>query len=78
VTETPSKQLQVELLVINGNKENVNDYSWLNTITIDSKVHDDKGTKYVLTNGLDEQYGNSAQIEFNLHPPANAKQGARR
>jgi hypothetical protein len=35
ITETPAKQLQVELLVINENKENVNDYSWLNTI--DSK-----------------------------------------
>jgi hypothetical protein len=79
VTAQPNKQYQIKLHVTENNKDNPNDWTWMNTLLQRIELQDDKGNKF-------QQYGtswggngpNQVQMTLTYGAPPNGKIGAPR
>ncbi|HEY7426581.1 MAG TPA: hypothetical protein VH682_20265 [Gemmataceae bacterium] len=76
VTVQPNKQYQVKLTITEDNKENPNDWTWMNTMLQRIELQDDKGNKFQ-TYGTN--FGNSGpnqvQVTLTYGAPPNGKIG---
>lgn len=76
VAETPGKQFQIKLSVTEDNRDNPNDYTWMNTLYQRIELQDDKGTKYQV---FGSSWGNSGpsnvQMTLTYGPMPGTKPG---
>jgi hypothetical protein len=74
VTEMANKQIQIKLSISEENKDNPNDYSWMNSLYQRIELQDDKGNKFQ-PNGT--TWGNNApnhvEITLTYGAPGNVK-----
>ncbi|HEY7311953.1 MAG TPA: hypothetical protein VH643_21495 [Gemmataceae bacterium] len=76
VTAQPNKQYQIKLHITESNKDNPNDWTWMNTMLQRIELQDDKGNKF-------QQYGtswggsgpNTVQMTLTYGAPPNGKIG---
>jgi hypothetical protein len=76
VTIQPNKQCQIKLTITEDNKENPNDWTWMNTMLQRIELQDDKGNKFQ-TYGTN--FGNNGpnriQLTLTYGAPGNGKIG---
>jgi hypothetical protein len=77
VTAMANKQVQIKLTVTEENKDNPNDYSWMNSLFQRLELQDDKGNKF---QPYGTNWGNTAanlvEITLTYAPPGNVKDAA--
>jgi hypothetical protein len=75
VTEVANpKQIQVKVTITEDNRENPNDYTWMNTMYQRIELQDAKGNKYQVTGTHWHNNGpNFAQMTWTYVPPPNGK-----
>jgi hypothetical protein len=77
VSETPTKQYQVKLSVTEDNKDNPNDYTWMNTLYQRIELLDEKGEKFqIFSTGWGNSGPTNVQITLVFGPMGNAKMAA--
>jgi hypothetical protein len=76
VTVLANKQIQVKLSIVEDNKDNPNDWTWMNTMYQRIELQDDKGNKFGV---FGTSWGNSApnnvQMTLTYGAQGNAKMG---
>lgn len=74
VTEMPNKQYQVKLSVTEDNKDNPNDYTWMNALYQRIELQDAKGAKYqVFGSNWGNSGPNNVQLTLTFGAPPNTK-----
>lgn len=76
INEQPNKQYQLKLSVTEDNKDNPNDYTWMNALYQRIELHDPKGAKFqVFGSNWGNSSANHVQLTMTYGAPANAKIG---
>jgi hypothetical protein len=76
VTVTPNKQYQIRMSITEDNKDNPNDYTWMNSLYSRLHLQDDKGNQFqVYSSSWGNSGPNHAQLTFTYGPPPVAKAG---
>jgi hypothetical protein len=76
VTAQPNKQYQVKLAITEDNKENPNDWTWMNTMLQRIELQDDKGNKFqVYGTNFGNSGPNQVQLTLTYGAPPNGKIG---
>ncbi len=76
VTALANKQYQVKLTVTEDNKDNPNDWTWMNTLFQRIELQDDKGNKYgVFGSSWGNSSPNNVQMTLTYGAQGNAKVG---
>lgn len=72
VTETPAKQYQLKMTITEQNKDNPNDYTWINSLYQRIELQDENGNKYQMRgNSWGGQGPNHANVTFTYANPNN-------
>jgi hypothetical protein len=70
VTETPAKQYQLKMAITEQNKDNPNDYTWINSLYQRIELQDENGNKYQMRgNSWGGQGPNHANVTFTYANP---------
>jgi hypothetical protein len=76
ITVQPNKQYQIKLTISEDNKENPNDWTWMNTMFQRIELQDDKGGKFqVFGTSFGNSGPNQAQMTLTYGAPGNGKIG---
>ena len=76
VTAQPNKQYQIKLGVTQDNKDNPNDWTWMNTLFQRIELQDEKGNKFqVYGTRWDNSSANNVQMTLTYGAPPNTKTG---
>jgi len=72
VTETPNKQYQLKMTILGENKDNPNDYTWINSLYQRIELQDENGNKYQMSgNSWGGKGPNQANVTFTYANPNN-------
>ncbi len=76
VTAQPNKQYQIKLGVTQDNRDNPNDWTWMNTLFQRMELQDEKGNKFqVYGTRWDNSSANNVQMTLTYGAPPNTKTG---
>lgn len=70
--ETPNKQFQLKMTITEDNKDNPNDYTWINSLSQRIELHDKDGNKYqIYGNSWGGNGPNHANVTYTYANPGN-------
>jgi hypothetical protein len=76
VTETPGKQYQVRMTVTEDNRDNPNDYTWMNTLYQRIELFDEKNNKFQIhSTGWGNNGSGEVQLTLGFGAAGNVKTG---
>jgi hypothetical protein len=77
VSETPGKQYQIRMTVTEDNKENPNDYTWMNTLYQRIELLDEKNNRFqIYSTGWGNNGSGQVQLTLGFGAAGNVKMGA--